>query len=87
MLAASKQPEEYLFSSRQSPKITTRRAEQLIKKAGEKAGIKQLKPETLRATAIITKAKKNTEQAKQDAGIKNIKYSYAIIKARGGDAA
>ncbi|MBW2982682.1 tyrosine-type recombinase/integrase [Candidatus Woesearchaeota archaeon] len=67
-----KQPREHLFTTRQSPQLTTRRVEQLIKKAGKDAGV-NLTPRDLRNAYLHAAAKnaKDDEELKQLTGLKS----------------
>jgi len=53
---------EYLFYTRQSPKISNRRIEQIIGDISKKAGLKHLTPRVLRKTYIRNSLESGTDQ-------------------------
>ncbi|MFP4523859.1 MAG: tyrosine-type recombinase/integrase [Candidatus Woesearchaeota archaeon] len=67
-----KRSREHLFTTRQSPQITTRRIEQLIKKAAEEAGV-DLTPRDLRNAYLQAAAKtaNDDEELKRLTGLKS----------------
>ncbi len=77
----SKAKHTHIFSTRQSPKLTTRRVEQVLKDASEQAGIQAVTPRDLRNNYLAT-ARKTT---RDDAQLKRITGLKTITKTRALD--
>ncbi|MBN1274801.1 site-specific integrase [Candidatus Woesearchaeota archaeon] len=79
---ARTQPTEHLFSTRQSAQPSTRRIEQLLKQACERAGIKPLTARDLRNAyrEAATTAAKDDEELRRLTGLKTITKDKALTK-------
>ena len=64
--------ESYLFSGRQSEKITTKRVRQIVQKATLSVG-KKINPEKIRQSAIAEKLRKDkVEEVREEVGLKRL---------------
>lgn len=76
----AEQPDSHIFCTRQSPKLSPRRVEQIIAQAGTKAGL-SISTRLLRATAIARIAEEfGVDEAQRRAGISTpLTYKYGIL--------
>jgi integrase len=76
----SEKEDEYLFSSRQSTQLGSRRSEQLISYLGQKAGIENLTAQRLRATSLHRIAQEQgIAQAKEQLGLHaTLRYRHGL---------
>lgn len=87
-LVASKNPDEFIFSTRQSPSLTVRRVEQLIASYGKKVGIPKLTSLKIKASVVERLARElGAKKAQEIAGYKtDLLYTHGIPKEYGGEA-
>lgn len=80
LLALAQQPDSHIFCTRQSPKLSQRRVEQIIVRAGTKVGL-SISTRMLRATAIARIAEEfGVDEAQRRAGLSTpLTYKYGIL--------
>ncbi|MBN1792980.1 site-specific integrase [Candidatus Woesearchaeota archaeon] len=89
-LTGKKQPNKFLFSTRQSPQISDKRVFQLVRDYAKKAGIQGVSPQILRNTSIAQAMEegKDAKEIEQQTGIKHLDlhhYGISIRMKDGGE--